>query len=112
MAAVRIEQSFSIDVLVEMSIGTDRGTWWADSEFGSTLWILRKYGKVGPTTAGEVKRAIEAATAWLIQDGLVSAIEVATEQVGKTAIAWAVSITRPDGETTLVKDVWNGIAET
>jgi phage gp46-like protein len=112
MATARIESAFSIELLVEMSIGTDRGTWWADPEFGSTLWILRRYGKVGPTTAGEVKRIIEAAVAWLVLDDLAKQIEVVTEHVGRNAIAWAVTVTRPGGGTALVKDVWNGIAAT
>jgi phage gp46-like protein len=43
---VHIEQWNDIRVLVLMSIGTDKGTWWADPNFGSELWLLRKTGKV------------------------------------------------------------------
>ncbi len=110
MATARIDASSSIELLVEMCIGTDRGSWWADPEFGSDLWLIRQYGKVGPGTAAQVKRAIEAALAWLVADGLAQAITVVAEQVGRTAIAWTVVVTKPGGRTALVKDVWNGIS--
>ncbi len=109
MATALLENYQSIELLVEMSIGTDRGHWWADPEFGSDLWKIRRYGKVGPRTAGEVKRAIEDALAWLKADGLADSIEVETAQAGKTAIAYSVLVIRPDGSSAIVKDVWNGL---
>jgi len=108
MDQARLENGNSIELLVEMSIGTDKGTWWADPDVGSELWMLRRYGKVDSGTAGEVKRMIEAAVAWIVTDGLADSIDVETEQVGKTTIAWAVTVHKPDGNSALVKDVWYG----
>lgn len=110
MVLALIENSSSIELLVEMSIGTDKGTWWADPDFGSELWILRRYGKVDEATAGKVQRAIEASVSWIVSDGLADSIDVVAERAGKTAIAWTVTVYKPDGTTELVKDVWNGIA--
>jgi hypothetical protein len=50
---IRIEQWVSIEELALMSIGTDKGTWWADPDFGSELWLLKKEGKVDGQTAGK-----------------------------------------------------------
>lgn len=109
MATALLEEFQSIELLVQMSIGTDRGLWWADPEFGSDLWKIRRYGKVGPQTVGEVKRAIEDALKWIKSDGLADSIDVEAVQAGRTMIAYSVSITRPDGSTASVKDVWNGL---
>jgi hypothetical protein len=39
-----------------MSIGTDKGTWFADPGFGSDLWLLKKEGKADGQTAGKLER--------------------------------------------------------
>lgn len=109
MATALLEDFQSIKLLVEMSIGTDRGLWWADPDFGSDLWKIRRFGKVGPETAGKVKQAIEESLAWIKTDGLADSIEVETEQVGKTMIAYSVLVTQPDGNSAFVKDAWNGL---
>ena len=53
MEPASIESWNDIRELVLMSIGTDKGTWWADPNFGSDLWILRQEGKVTGKTAVE-----------------------------------------------------------
>jgi phage gp46-like protein len=49
---MRLEQWASIEELARMSIGTDKGAWWADPGFGSELWLLKKEGKVDGRKAG------------------------------------------------------------
>jgi len=109
MELAALESFMSIRQLVEMSIGTDWETWWADPAFGSKLWILRSSGKTGPSLASDVRQAILDSTAWLKDDGLVSSIEVDAESIGKYRVDYTVKVPRPDGSTDLIKDVWDGI---
>jgi hypothetical protein len=41
--SVRIEHGTALPELIRMSIGTDKGVWFADPSFGSDLWLLRNY---------------------------------------------------------------------
>lgn len=106
---VKIEQWTDIQELVAMSIGTDKGRWWADPSFGSELWILREIGKVDGTTAGRVRAAILESLAWLKADGLAKDIECTAERTGKNEIRYEVTVVRPDGSSVFIKDVWYGI---
>ena len=65
MAPVTIEQWADIRELVHMSIGTNKGTWWADPAFGSDVWLLRQTGKLDEKTAGTLRYMILQATQWL-----------------------------------------------
>ncbi|GHV20779.1 hypothetical protein FACS189494_05200 [Spirochaetia bacterium] len=111
METVKIENWADIRELVEMSIGTDKGRWWADLNFGSDLRILRHEGKVTPKTAGIVARMLDQCLRWLKDDGLANDIVCTAEQTGKYEITYNVIITKPDGNTVIIKDVWNGIRE-
>ena len=106
---VRLEDWTDIQELVAMSIGTDKGLWWADPSFGSELWILRQEGKVDDSTAGKVKTMILECTDWLKRDGIVKDITCEAKRLGKNEIGYAVTVLKPDGKNLLVKDVWNGI---
>ncbi len=108
MEPVRLEDWSSIQTLVEMSIGTDRGTWWADPEFGSDLWKFRQSGKLVPEMVEDVRREILRCTAWIVADGLASKIECATEQAGRTRINWVTTVTRPEGSPVQIAGVWDG----
>ena len=77
---VKLENWTDIKELVAMSIGTDKGRWWADSSFGSELWVLRQ------------------------ED-----IQCTAERRGKNEIDYALTITKSDGGTIFIKDVWHGI---
>ncbi|MGP1531442.1 MAG: hypothetical protein ACTTI5_04540 [Treponema sp.] len=46
---------------------------------------------------------------WIKDDGLASKIECVAEQQGRNTIAYCVTVTRPDGNTLEVKEVWNGV---
>jgi len=110
MDAVKIEQWANIKELVSMSIGTDKGLWWADPTFGSELWKLKQSGKVNSKTAGTVEQIILESLAWLIADRLVSNITCRAEQTGKNQIAYTVTVLRPDGgQPIIIKDVWNAV---
>jgi phage gp46-like protein len=106
---VRIEQWAGIRELVLMSIGTDKGAWWADPSFGSDLWLLRKEGRVNGRTAGTVRRMVLECLAWLKDEGLAKSISCTAEQSGKNEIGYTVVIVKPDGNTVDIKDAWYGL---
>jgi phage gp46-like protein len=41
-----------------MSVGTDKGAWWADPSFGSELWLLKKEEKADGQTPGRLEQMI------------------------------------------------------
>jgi phage gp46-like protein len=104
-----IEQWASIKEIVRMSIGTDKGAWWADPGFGSELWLLKKEGKVDGQTAGKLERMVRESLQWLVDDGVAGAVDCAAERNGKSRIDYQVTVTRPDASPVTVKDVWNVI---
>jgi len=105
--AARIENWNDIGELALMSIGTDKGTWWADPAFGSELWLLKRNGRVDGQTVGTLRRMVLECLKWLIDDGLAKEISCAAERTGKNTIAYTVTIERPDGETVEVKEAWS-----
>ena len=109
--SVRIEQWADIRELVCMSIGTDKGSWWADLNFGSELHLLREGGKVDGKTAGNFRRMLQECLAWIIEDGLAESINCAVERSGKNEISYTVEIIKPDSSNIFIKDVWYGIQQ-
>jgi phage gp46-like protein len=107
--SVRIEQWADIRELVRMSIGTDKGTWTADPNFGSELWLLKKDGKVDGQTAGTLERMIRESLQWLIEDKLADTVDCAAKRNGKNRIDYHVTVTRPDGSLVTVEEVWSVI---
>ncbi|MDR1300956.1 MAG: phage GP46 family protein [Treponema sp.] len=106
METVKIEQWADIRELVQMSIGTNKGTWWADPSFGSDLWLLRQRGKLDGQTADTLRHLILQATQWLVNDGLVREITCHTERSGKNEITYTVTVMRANGSHELLKEVW------
>jgi phage gp46-like protein len=104
-----VEDWADIRELVLMSVGTDKGAWWADPEFGSGLWLLRQRGKVTGETAGELRRMILEATAWLVADGLARKIECAAERSGKDRIDYTVTVYHSDTDRFFVTGVWDAV---
>lgn len=109
MTIGKIENWQDIRELVLMSIGTDKGRWWAYPEFGSELWQLRQTGKVDGNTAGTVRQMVLDSLQWLIDDGLAKKIECTAERVDKNRINYKVIVRKPDGKDIKVEDSWNGI---
>lgn len=105
----RLEDWCDIRQLVRMSIGTNKGTWWADPTFGSELWLLQRSGRVDGTTAGTLRRMVLECLQWLVDDGLAEKIECAAERSDKHRISYQVTVRRPNGGTEEVSEVWNAV---
>lgn len=88
---------------------TDRRGWWGnllDSQpIGSRLWLLRR-AKREPETLRLARDYIREALAWLIEGGLVSRIDVATEWQTTTRIAATIVLHRADGARSTVTAAW------
>ena len=109
MGTVRIEQWDDIRELALMSIGTDKGTWWADPDFGSELWLLRKTGKVDGQTAGTLRRMVLESLQWILLGSLASKIDCTADRIGKHQIRYTVNIFRPNGNSIFITEVWNAV---
>ena len=96
----------SIADLVQMSVGTEKGSWFADPAFGSELHTIEK---VDGNTAFVVQRMIVQATRWLLDDGLAADITVGAQRLGRNGISWQALITRPEGGGELVEGVWHAV---
>jgi phage gp46-like protein len=106
---VKIENWADIRELVLMSIGTDKGTWWAYPGFGSELWLLKQTGKVDGQTAGTLRRMILEAAAWIVSGGLVKEIDCRAERSGKNEIAYTVTVCHTNGVSNLIREVWDAV---
>jgi len=104
-----VENWAGIRELVRMSIGTDKGTWPADPNFGSELWLLKKNGKADGQTAGTLERLIRESLQWLIEDKLAATVDCAAERNGKNRIDYRATVTRPDGSLVTVEEVWSAV---
>lgn len=109
MEPVRIETWADIRELVCMSLGTNKGTWWADPAFGSDLWLLRQRGKIDEKTAGTLRHMILQATQWLVTDGLVQGITCQAERTGKQEITYSVTAMRTHSTREVIKEVWHAL---
>lgn len=105
----KLENWQDIRELVLMSIGTDKGRWWADKDFGSELWKLRQSGKITPNTVGTFRQMVLESLQWIKDDGLASKIECEAERQGRSTIAYCVTVVRPNGNTLEIQEVWNGV---
>lgn len=103
---VKIENWAEIKELVRMSIGTDKGSFWADKSFGSELWMLRLEGKVDNHTAGRMRQMILDCLKWLKDGGIVADIICQTERTSKNEITYYVKVVRPTGEEIMIKETW------
>lgn len=93
----RAEPSDSVD-------DADRQGWWGDSvpaeagdRIGSRLWLLRRQ----TITADTIRRAqhyCEEALQWLLDDGHITALEVAMERPSTTRLTARITLSRPDGD--------------
>lgn len=105
--AIRIENWASIEELARMSLGTDKGRWFADPDFGSELWLLKKAGKVDGQTAGTLERMARESLQWLVSGGLARSVDCAARRNGKNRIDYTVTVTRPVGSPVIIKEVWD-----
>jgi phage gp46-like protein len=106
---IRLEDWAGIRELTLMSIGTDKGSWWADPSFGSELWILRQAGKVDSGTAGTFQQMLAECLAWLTGDGLAEKIICSASPFRKNGIEYTVTVEKPGKDPVIVKDTWYGL---
>ncbi|MGL4982094.1 MAG: phage GP46 family protein [Treponemataceae bacterium] len=107
METGRIENYNDIRELVLMSIGTNKGSWFADKNFGSDLFLLQSEGKINGATAGKAQQMIVECLQWIIDDSLAQKIDV-TVETEKNRLNYHVKIVKPDGNTLSVQEAWNG----
>lgn len=102
---------------------SDRRGWWADQfsavegdRIGSQLWLLDR-SKLTNETALRAKQYASEALAWMIEDKVVSSVDVTTT-IGTTdgateALFFEVDLQRPDGSQVSFKfaHVWDHLQE-
>jgi phage gp46-like protein len=91
---------------------TDRRGWWGDTfpeiendKTGSRLWLLERE-KTTNETLSRAKQYAEEALAWMLEDSVVSKINVVAERTGSVTqpiLALLVEIFRTNGEPILLK---------
>lgn len=95
---------------IVISLFTERG-WWADryeqDPIGSRLLTLRR-AKHTQQTLLRGRDYCREALAWLIEDGVASAVAVQTEWQGER-LAIAITLTQPGGGATRYDFVWGGV---
>jgi phage gp46-like protein len=106
---MKLENWNDIRELELMSIGTNKGSWWADPEFGSEIYLLKENGKVDGKTAGTLQRMLQECLVWLVTDGLAKRINCLAERAGKNRIDYSIETIKPDGDSFTIKDVWSGV---
>ena len=94
--------------IARMCIGTDRGRWWADPNFGSRLWSIRKEKIDSATTPQKVREGIVEAIAWMKTDGLIEEYEV-DAFVSSNRVDWALKLSLPKVGTSTTKGGFDGI---
>lgn len=78
--------------------------WWGDSypaepndRIGSRLWLLRRRS-ITPQTLRDAQRYCEEALQWMVDDGLVTALQVRIVRAGIARLSAHVQLHRPDGD--------------
>ncbi len=88
-------------------IGTDKGKWWADLEFGTILWQLKKE-KVTAETPRKVEETLTEAVGWMVPAEMITSFEVIVE-VLKNRVNWKVSLILPDKTPADITGGYNGV---
>lgn len=90
--------------------------WWGDTwpvaqndRYGSRLWLLQRK-KLTNQTALEARTYIREALQWMIEDGLVSRIELIIQRTGINELGNSITLWR-NGEPTTISfdDLWSAI---
>lgn len=100
-----LETDSGLESAILISLLTDKGSWWADPDFGSELYQL-KGQKANDETTRSVKATVEDCLAWMVNDGVAGSVTVDVERQAGLLLAIGVSVTRPDG-TVVPKYVYN-----
>lgn len=103
---MNIEAYQDIRQLVDISLRTTLGEWWADEALGMSL----QGGKLDQRTSPIfLKSSIEEALAWMVEDGIVSDILVETDTQGKTRMDYLITLTKPDGDTLILNQLYGDL---
>lgn len=86
------------------SLFTELGGYWADKEWGSLLHTLKRAKQIDETLRLAKSYAIDALQ-WVVDDGLLTSIEVNTYWHTSTVLAISIKAKLPDG--TPFNDVFN-----
>jgi phage gp46-like protein len=83
----------------DVTDGASRMGWLMDANFGSRLYLLAR-AKVTAQTLVDARQYAEEALAWLVTDGIASAVTVTTERAaspgpGMSGVAIEIAVTRP-----------------
>lgn len=85
----------SADDVIPDGSGDPRG-WWGDAAIGSKLWLLAR-SKATPDIPAKVRTCIADALQWLVDDGVVAAIDITTEWTKPNMLGAQVIFRRQDG---------------
>jgi phage gp46-like protein len=96
-------QAANDDVIPDGS--SDRRGWWGNLQMGSKLWLLARAKQTDETLAQAQEYATDA-LAWLIEDGVASAVTVKAFWKARSFLVLVVQITRTDGSTPLLAYAW------
>lgn len=88
--------------------GSDRRGWWGDGErlIGSRFWLLRRQ-KLTTAVALKAEQYAKEALQWLVDDGVVKAIEIDTRIRWPDRLYLSISYVKPDnGSKEMLKFFW------
>ncbi|MEQ4450986.1 phage GP46 family protein [Kosakonia sacchari] len=92
--------------------------WWGDSfpavqndRYGSRLWLLQR-SKLTNQLVQTVRVYIRESLQWLIDDGVVSRIDLDIQRTGISELANSITLWRRDGPVTIsFNDLWSAITD-
>lgn len=92
--------------------------WWGDSfpavqndRYGSRLWLLQR-NKLTNQLVQTVRVYIRESLQWLIDDGVVSRIDLDIQRTGINELANSITLWRRDGPVTIsFNDLWSAITD-
>lgn len=89
--------------------GNDRKGWWGDTDsdyqIGSRIWLLRRQ-KLTSSTATKAASYAKEALQWLIDDGVIASVTIATQIVYPKRLNMAITYQKPDLTSTTVQYFW------
>jgi phage gp46-like protein len=89
--------------------GNDRRGWWGDTgsdyQIGSRLWLLKRQ-KLTAAIAGKAEDYATEALQWLIDDGVVSSIQITTQIVYPNRLYMQLVFFKPNGDSSSFKYSW------
>lgn len=78
-----------------------------NDKIGSRLWLLRR-GKMLPETLVKAREYVLEALRWLVDDNIVSSVNVTTERYNMNTLAILVEVIKPQGSDTFnFQHVWD-----